>query len=348
MGAVGGLQLPYAHGGPLGRARLRSIPEDFFVDEVLGFPPSGQGEHLLVHVRKRERTTEQAAARLARSLGVPRRAVSYAGMKDKWAVTQQWFSVHLPGNAPLLPPGELAPGVEVLSAARHNKKLRRGVLRGNRFRLRLRDVDAPAAAISVRLAAIARLGVPNYFGAQRFGPGGENIDRARDMLSGRLQLRDRTLRGILLSAVRSYLFNQVLAERVRQGVWNKAVEGELLMLDGRGSLFALEVLDEDIRARLAALAIHPSGPLCGRGCPQPSAVAADLEQRVLAEEAELVAGLSAAGVEGARRALRVRVSELAWWFPAPGEVELRFALPAGAYATSVIREIFAAEDGPAG
>lgn len=344
MGTNEPVDLPFAYGQPLGSARLRSMPADFFVDEILGFSPSGEGEHLFVQVRKRERTTEQVGSFLARALGVPRNAVGYAGMKDKWAITQQWFSVHLPGRSVDLPLGEFGPGIELLAACRHDKKLRRGVLRGNRFRLRLRAVEAPAAAISARLAQIGHYGVPNYFGEQRFGRRGDNVTQARELLAGRLRVRDRALRGILLSAARSYLFNQVLAERLRQGLWDRAVAGDLLMLDGRNSLFPVAAIDAAIRHRLAAQEIHPSGPLCGRDGPQPTAAAAALEQQVLSAETELVAGLAAAGLEGARRALRLRVSDLAWWFPAPGEVELDFSLPAGAYATSVVRELFKAEE----
>lgn len=336
-------QLPRAHGAPLGRARLRSVPEDFVVDEILGFEPSGRGEHLFVHIRKRERTTEQVASFLARAAGVSKGAVSYAGMKDKRAVTQQWFSVHLPGREIELPPGEFGPGIEILATVRHDKKLRRGVLRGNRFRLRLRELEAAPAAISARLVRIAYHGVPNYFGEQRFGRDGGNVEQAREMLAGRLRPRDRALRGILLSAARSHLFNQVLAERLRQGSWERAIAGDLLMLDGRHSLFPIEAVDETIRRRVQALEIHPTGPLVGRGGPQPGDETAALEQVVLAPESELVNALAVAGLEGARRALRLRVAELSWHFPAAGEVELAFSLTAGAYATSVIRELVEVE-----
>lgn len=348
MSAAETTALPFAHGQPLGSARLRSVPEDFFVDENLGFAPSGQGEHLFLRIRKRGRTTDQVAGFLAKALGVPRRAVSYAGMKDKWAVTQQWFSVHLPGQEIVVPLGEFGPGIEVLEAIRHDKKLRRGTLRGNRFRLRLRAIDAPAATISARLARISRYGVPNYFGEQRFGRRGDNVEQARALLAGRQRPRNRSLRGILLSAARSHLFNQVLARRVQEGLWDQALEGDLLMLDGRKSLFPAPVIDAALRQRLAVQDIHPTGPLSGRDGPVAMAAAAELEQQVLAAEAELVAGLASAGLEGARRALRLRVANLSWRFPAPGELELGFELPAGAYATSVVREIFTAEEGQIG
>lgn len=339
-------ELPYAHGAPLGSARLRVYVDDFLVDEVLGFEPSGQGEHLFLHIRKRERTTDQVAALLARMTGVSRRAVSYAGMKDKWAQTQQWFSVHLPGEEQELPQGELAEGIELLACTRHDRKLRRGALRGNRFRLRLRGTTVAEARISERLAAIAQHGVPNYFGEQRFGRDQGNLEQARALLSGHYRPRSRSLRGILLSAARSYLFNLVLAERIRQGNWATAIDGDLMMLDGRQSLFPVQAVDAAIRQRTAALDIHPSGPLYGRGGTQPEGLAASIEESVFAAEAEIVAGLLAAGLESARRALRLRVADLAWHFPSQGVVELDFSLPAGAYATSVVRELFTYDTQP--
>lgn len=332
--------LPRAYGPTLGRARMRVLSEDFFVDENLGFQLTGQGEHLFIHVRKRERTTDQVAGALARVAGVPRRAVGYAGMKDKWALTQQWFSVHLPGRELELLPGKLDDGIEVLAVSRHDRKLRRGALRGNRFRLRLRDVQASVDATSRRLGRIARYGVPNYFGEQRFGRDGDNVSQARALLAGELKPRNRALRGILLSAARSHLFNQVLAERLHQGNWATALDGDLMVLDGRRSLFMASEEDPTLHQRVAALEVHPSGPLCGRGGMQPEGRALALEQKVLSAEQELVDGLAGAGLDGARRALRLRVADLAWHFPEKGTVELSFFLPAGAYATCVVRELF--------
>jgi tRNA pseudouridine13 synthase len=337
-------ELPYAHGGPLGRALMRAQPEDFEVRELLGFAPTGSGEHLFARVRKRGWTTEAVTGLLAKACGVSRGAVSYAGMKDKWAVTEQWFSVHLPGRAEPLAVGELAPGVELVELARHNKKLRRGVLTGNAFRLRLRELEASPNAVGARLHRIGRYGVPNYFGEQRFGRDGDNVERARAMFAGEFRPRDRALRGILLSSARSFLFNAVLAERIRRGDWDRALPGELVMLDGRQSLFAAQDDDPELPRRLRALALHPTGPLVGRGEPQPSGEVRALEDAVLTPYADLVEGLYAVEMEAARRALRVRVADLGWCFPEPGCVELSFSLMAGSYATGVLREIFQAEE----
>ena len=336
--------LPYAHGGPLGRALMRSRPEDFAVSEQLGFPLTGSGEHLFLRVRKRGWTTEAVGGLIARACGVSRGAVSYGGMKDKWAVTEQWFSVHLPGRTDDLSEGELAPDVFIVQALRHNKKLRRGVQSGNAFVLRLREVEATPRVVGERLAAIVRYGVPNYFGEQRFGRDGDNVERARSMLAGEWRPRDRSLRGILLSSARSHLFNAVLAARIEDGSWDKALPGELVMLDGRHSLFPAESDDPAIPARLRALTLHPTGPLAGRGEPRPTGDVLALESRVLEPHAELVAGLESAGLDAARRALRLRVADLAWNFPEPGCLELNFALTSGSYATAVVRELFEVEE----
>lgn len=341
--------LPYAYGGPLGRALLRSIPEDFFVDEVLGFPLSGSGEHLFVHIEKRGLTTEAVARSLARALSVPARDVSYAGMKDRHAVTRQWFSIQLPGREEALAADALGEGVRVLATERNARKLRRGALRGNRFVLKLRDAAVGWRALSARLALIAREGVPNYFGEQRFGRDGDNVEQARAMFAGRYRPKGRQLRGILLSAVRSALFNEVLAERVRQGNWNQLLPGELVMLDGRHSLFPAPDIDRELAARAAWAAVHPTGPLPGDGDPRPAGAVAALEELILAREPELTAGLAAARVETARRALRLAVRELAWWRDSDGELVVSFFLTAGGYATTVIREILSvAEDARAG
>ncbi len=331
--------LAYAAGEPLGQALLRAQPEDFQVYELPGFAPSGDGEHLMLRVRKRGLTTETAAGLLAAALGVKRNLVCYAGMKDKWAVTEQWFSVQLPGSELSLPPGELAEGLWLLEATRNRRKLRRGALAGNRFRLRLREVDANAAQLSARLAWIGRHGVPNYFGEQRFGRDGDNVELAQAYFDGKYRPRARHVRGILLSAARSHIFNQVLDARLRAGNWQCPLFGDLMILDGRGSIFPAEDDLEELARRAAQLQIHPTGPLPGRDGPRPQAAAAELENGVLAAYPELVAGLERFEVEAARRALRLRVADLCWDFPQAGILELGFSLPAGAYATAVLREL---------
>lgn len=336
-GSDAGRELPWAHAGPPLRARFKVEVEDFEVDELLGFEPTGEGEHAFLRIEKRGANTAWIAGRLARIAGVPPMAVGYAGLKDRHGVARQHFTVHLPGQGE--PDWSLlaADGARVLLATRHRRKLPRGALAGNRFRIVLRGIQGDAEAAQSRLAAIAAEGVPNYFGEQRFGRAGGNVAAARAMFAGRRV--ERAQRSILLSAARSHLFNTLLALRVQDGSWNRASEGDVFQLDGRGSVFGPEPLDEVLRQRVAAGEIHPTGPLWGSGTLRCSAAVAAREAAVASAEPELAAGLVAAGMAQERRALRLRVKSLAADWLAPDQLVLGFELPAGTYATVVLREL---------
>lgn len=329
--------LPRAHGDAVLDAVFRASPEDFRVDELPAFEPSGAGEHLLLEVEKRGMNTVHAARRIARWAGVPDAAIGYAGLKDRHAVTTQRFSVHLPRRVAPDAAGLASDDLRVLGQAWHARKLPRGALRGNRFRLVLRGVAGERGAIEARLRAIAAGGLPNYFGAQRFGRDGDNVDAARRMFAGQRVHRDQ--RSIYLSAARSALFNAVLAARVRAGTWATGDEGEVWMLDGSHSVFGPVPPDAALAARAAAGDIHPTGPLWGRGEPRCSGAVAALEAAVLAPFADLRAGLEAAGLRQERRALRVRVADLAWDGPGGDALALSFSLPPGAYATGLLAEL---------
>lgn len=320
-------------------AVLRAEPADFRVEEELGFSPDGEGEHLLVRIEKRGLDTAEVAGLIARHLGLPRRAVSWAGRKDRHAVTTQWFGIHwsrteLPDLSALA-----GPKLFVHDVARHRRKLRPGALAGNRFRLRLTGVSGDAAAIDRRLREIAARGVPNYFGPQRFGRGGANVARARAALAGDMRRVPRERRSILLSAARSWLFNAVLAARVRDGSWERLLPGELAMLAGTASFFRVGRPDGELEDRLARHDISPSGPLPGRGGDRPEADALAVEEAALAAEPALVEGLERAGVKAARRPLRLLPRELAWHRETSDVLVLEFALPAGAFATAVVAEL---------
>lgn len=327
-----------AFGPPLGHGRLREQPEDFVVVEQPLVEPDGQGEHAWLWVRKRGQNTDWVAGQLSRLAGVKPRDVSYAGLKDRHAVTEQWFSVQLPGRADPDWSALDAAGVTVLEARRHSRKLRRGALRGNRFRLRLRDFTGDAGALAERADEIISRGLPNYFGAQRFGRDGGNLDAARCMFADPRRRLPRNKRSLYLSAARSYLFNAVLAERVRRGVWDRCLSGDVMQLDGRSALFAALECEPELETRLKALEIHPTGPLWGRGESLAGAECARLEADCLAAAAGLRAGLERAGMELDRRALRVRVEGLAVT-PEGNDLWLEFGLPAGSYATVLLDQL---------
>ncbi|MGO4551815.1 tRNA pseudouridine(13) synthase TruD [Lysobacter sp. 2RAF19] len=329
----------HAFGAPVLRARMRATPEDFRVDELDGFEASGAGEHLLLTIQKRGMNTAFAAKRLAQWAGIAEMGVSYAGLKDRHAVTTQRFSVHLPKKvAPDLAALE-SDDMQVLHSTWHSRKLPRGALAGNRFVLTLRDVQGEHAAIEDRLRAIQARGVPNFFGEQRFGREGDNVAQALQMFEGRRVKREQ--RTLLLSAARSALFNRVLERRVGEDTWDRGIDGDVWMLEGSRSVFGPEPFDDALSARLASFDIHPTGPLWGEGDLRTTGAARALEEAALddAESRAVRAGLEGARLKQERRALRLRPQTMAWEWPAHDALQLTFELPPGSYATTVLGQV---------
>lgn len=319
---------------------IKAEPEDFQVWELPTGLPDGEGEHLWVKVRKRDWNTPPVASMLARWAGVPIRDVSYAGLKDRQAVTEQWFSIQLAGKDDPSLPAALKPGVEILEMKRHSRKLRRGALRGNRFEIIVRECAGETGLVDSAVERIRREGVPNYFGEQRFGRQGANIPRALEMLTGKRRIRDRNQRSLLLSAARSLVFNDLLSARISEGIWCTPVVGDLMMLDGSHSLFPADVVDQALLDRATSGEVHPTGILPGKsGKLETHDDAAALEEAVLADHEKLVAGLVKQKVKAARRALRVFPAELQHEWLTGDRLRLGFTLPAGSYATAVLREL---------
>jgi tRNA pseudouridine13 synthase len=343
------LDPPRAHGGALGRARLRCAPEDFVVDEQLGFEPDGAGAHWLLRIRKRGANTNWVARELARLAGVAARDVGYAGLKDRNAVATQWFSVPFTRHSPADWTRVAGEGFEVLSAAAHGRKLPRGALAGNRFALVAREIEGcDREDAEARLRRIALQGVPNYFGPQRFGRQLSNL-RACMTLSasqgGTGARHGRVRDPFALSAARSLVFNAVLARRVADGSWNRLLPGDCANLDGRNSVFAVSAADPALEARAAAGDLHPTGPLWGDGGPRPTGAVQAMEAEVAAQFPEALALAAAACAESARRPLRVAVRDLAWrWDDASNALAVEFLLRSGGFATSVVSEIFSCDD----
>lgn len=334
------LLLPFVHGGPVVQGRLRASPEDFVVEEELGYQASGDGEHVFLTLRKRGRNTHEVARALAKLAGVAQVAVGYAGLKDRHAVTTQHFTVQMPGReAPDWSQIE-DDSLQILEMARHNRKIRRGSLRGNRFLIRVVGVQGDRNLAEERLRRIAAAGVANYFGSQRFGREGQNLVRVADLFAGRGRKPKREQRSLLLSAARSHLFNLVLSARVQGGSWDQAVDGDVMALSGSQRQFMYDRDDATIEARLAELDIHPTGPLCGRSSRalQAASEARVIEDRVLLDWAEWIDGLERFGVDADRRALRLGISDLDWTW-GEDSLQLGFSLVAGAYATAVLREV---------
>ena len=323
------------------KAGFKQAPEDFVVDEQLSFEPCGEGEHAWLRVRKRDSNTDWVAARLADHAGVKKSAVGYAGLKDRFAVTTQWFSVHLPGREDVDWAGLQVDGVEVLKAMRHRKKLQRGALRRNRFAIRLRDIepagDASFSQLGARCALIRQHGVPNYFGEQRFGHERRNLADAEALFQQPRRRMPRHKRGLLLSAARSWMFNAILSERVIAGTWNRGIPGDVFMLDGRSACFRDDGSD-DTGARIERGEIHPTAVLWGEGESMATQACAAVESDVVDRFPLFRQGLIDTGVARQRRALRLMVRDIECRREG-SDLLLTFSLQAGGYATMVLREI---------
>ena len=327
-----------ALGPALFSSSIRSTPSDFRVVEDLAIEFSDDGEHDFLCIEKTSANTQWVADALARHAKVSSKDVGYAGLKDRHAITRQWFSVRRPDRDGTDWKAFVAEGVLLLDVRRHYRKLKRGAHNGNAFCIVLRGeaINADEIAVTQRLMSIKAGGVPNYFGEQRFGREAGNISMARALFAGRRLSRPK--RSIALSAARSFLFNEILSARVKQGNWNVVLRGELANLDGSASVFTVDDSDDELAARCESMDIHPTGTLWGDNAPLGSAEGAELERRVIEPYADLVAGLASARVDAASRSLRLPVRELEWEF-LPHALELKFSLAPGGYATTVLREL---------
>lgn len=322
---------------PAFRGLLRATPEDFEVEELPAYLPAGQGDHLFLWVEKRLRTTDQLVRDLARGLGCGPDEVGAAGLKDCRAVTRQWLSVPARTRARL--EGLELPGARVLMAELHGNKLRTGHLRGNRFRLWVRGLPLEAGEdLAARAAELRRLGAPNYFGPQRFGRGLANEAEGRAVLQGRGRRHDRRGLRFVLNAAQAGLFNDLLARRIEAALFDRVLAGDLLVKADTGGQFVCERPEED-QARAERLEVHPTGPMFGPSMRAPGGQPAAMEAEVLTRSGlePRVFGRFAKLTQGTRRALRVGLADLEHRI-GPDGLELRFSLPAGAYATSVLRE----------
>lgn len=326
---------PYLYGKPSTQGVVKSCPEDFIVQEHIKVTHSGEGEHLWLHLRKREMNTQFLADCLADWAGVAKRDVAYAGLKDRHAVTEQWFSIQLPGKAdPDFSQLNLE-GVELLDAKRHDQKIRPAVIQSNRFTLCVRELTQ-ADALMARWQQICNTGIPNYFGEQRFGREGGNVAKARDMFAGK-RVRSKHLRGLYLSAARSYLFNQLLAERICTNSLLHPLAGDCMMLAGSRSFFFYRG-EEDTAERLASGDIRIALPLWGEGLDKMDPALAERCQAALADDADIMTGLQDARVKLAYRPVLLKPEDADLQINET-TAQLQFTLPSGAYATTLLREL---------
>jgi len=376
---------PTALSRPHTSARIKACPEDFLVSERLGFALDDVGDHLCLLVKKRNLNTRMLLDCVATALSVKQVDVGYFGLKDKRAVTEQWISVHVPGRVPeLLDAGtepltlaieravaahrDLDPAqqndrktwsINVTALRRHSRKFRPGQHRANQFHLRMTGISGDTASVDRAITTIRQQGFPNYFGPQRFGHGAKNLQDSSRLLLRRPNKRParigRARRSMLYSALRSFLFNEVLAEQLTKGNWLDVSVGDVLMLEGSRSIFTVRANDiavaadnNGISGRLASGDVHPTGPMWGlqKNSLEPGSDVlyrqGELEREVLSRYPEFCAALVDAKLGYQRRALRVMAGELSWSWTSEDDgdvLELQFELPGGVYATSLLREL---------
>ena len=373
--------LPQPIQPPLKRAIYKAHTTDFIVNELLPLEFTGEGEHLWLHIQKSGMNTAYLAKLLSEWADIPLRDVGYSGLKDRHALTTQWFSLRIPKKQ--LPDSEFAPvdistneSVTILEQQWHNKKLNRGTHRANQFIITLRDIEfadveaslsmqAPAPeqllsakqAVEQHLTTISQSGVPNYFGPQRFGRVGNNIREAlslftRPVPEARRQPNKskhkrvpREQNSMELSAARSLIFNEILAARVRDGSWNTGLAGEVFNLDGSGSIFNSDEIDETLRMRIESGDIHPTAVLWGMGNEKVSGEAATIETDIVAQSTlltQLATGLEQRDIKAQRRALRLPIEALSWEWQDKEDGQilvLNFTLTTGSFATSVLASL---------
>ncbi len=333
------MNVQYLHGKPRSSGKLKSIPEDFIVKEDLGFELDGDGEHVMVRVEKTGCNTLFVAEQLAKFAKISARAVSYAGLKDRHAVTEQWFCLQMPGKeTPDFSTWQLE-GCRVLATTRQKRKLRIGTLKGNQFEITLRDISEPND-VEQRLQKIAESGVPNYFGEQRFGRGGQNLTQALRWANQEISVRERSKRSFYLSAARSAMFNHIASERIINDMAQRAILGDALQLTGRGSWFVATVEElPTLQERLLSSELSVTAPLPGDGELGTQDDALAFETQCLENYQSFIALMKSERVSPVRRAVVIKPQNLQWQWLDDATLKLKFFLNSGSFATSVVREI---------
>ena len=333
-------QLARQHGEPLATTELRRHNSDFKVFEIPPCLPEGEGEHLWLHIRKDGCNTDWVAEQLARLAGVHPKMVSYAGRKDRHAVCEQWFSVHLPGKSDIVIESD-SDAFQVLSQARHTRKLKTGALKGNRFEITLRPTSTetlPIVEIEARLKQIEAKGVPNYFGEQRFGRDMSNLRQVERWNEGYPLPRSRNRRSMTISAARSWIFNCLLDARLRKKCTDQLVKGDYCKVVGRHSGFEVETLSDDLIRQQKNREIELALPLAGSGlsCHYLAEFSGDSAESYIAQWCEKLINIQ---VSTDWRPAVLFVEEIQFVTNSDASLTLFFDLPPGAFATSVIREI---------
>ena len=334
------LELAYLKTAPKQTALLKAECADFVVKENLGYSMAGEGEFVAVRVRKTDANTLFVGEKLAQFAGISARNMSYAGLKDRRAVTEQWFSLQMPGKTtPDFGDFQLE-GIEILEVTRHNRKIRTGSLDSNYFEILLRDA-METDDLKVRLENLSKFGFPNYFTEQRFGRDGYNLTQALRWAKGEIQVKDRKKRSFYLSAARSEVFNLVVSERLKQGVANRVLPNDIVQLSGSHSWFVADEKEDlnVLQLRLEQGDLQLTAPLIGETA-QP---ACSLENDIVQQHQDIVNLMKQERLKPARRPLLMKPKDFNWQFEETG-LRLKFYLPAGSYATALVRELVNIEE----
>lgn len=328
--------LHFLLGKPQQAGRLKAEFADFIVKEELGYSLAGEGEFVAVKVRKTNANTLFVGEKLAEFAGISAKNMSYAGLKDRHAITEQWFCLHLAGKAtPDFSQFQLD-DVEILEITRHNRKIRVGSLDGNHFELLLRDV-VESDELTLRLERLQAVGFPNYFTEQRFGRDGYNLTQAQRWAAGEIQVNDRKKRSFYLSAARSEIFNLIVSDRIAAGLVDQVLEHDIVQLAGSNSWFVAQANElEELNKRLDSGDILLTAALIGENSLEQTA--SERERAIVAEQTLLLNLMKKARMNAARRAMLCKPENLRWQFEPEG-LRLQFFLPAGSYATGLVREL---------
>jgi tRNA pseudouridine13 synthase len=331
----GMLTNPYGH--PELSGTIKSSPMDFEVSEQLGFEPGGAGEHLFLYVQKTNLTTHEMIEQLAGRLAMKPRDIGYSGLKDKHAITRQWLSLHLPG-AKQKPKIEDHESYQVLRAEWHDKKLRVGVHRSNEFNVIIRDVKGQSESLNQKIVQIRDSGFVNYFGQQRFGQQQDNVEQAIRVLNNRHKLKrlSRNKKSLYISALRSELFNQIMARRIQQGIWQQPIDGDAYMLAGTQSVFT-EDLSEEIIKRYHEKDIHCGISLYGIGMSRLQGEAERLEQEVIHSQEQIKHTLEDLDIKRSLRSNRALVDNFYVSHEAAENIiRVQVTLGKGSYLTTLL------------
>lgn len=330
------MNLAYLFGEPSQTGKLKAEFSDFIVRENLGYDLSGEGEFVAVKIRKTDANTLFVGEKLAEFVGISAKNMGYAGLKDRHAITEQWFCLHLPGKeTPDFSQFQLD-GVEVLEVTRHNRKIRTGSLDGNEFELLLRDVTE-TDELNQRLNALQAVGFPNYFTEQRFGRDGHNLTAALRWAKGEIKVKDRKKRGFYLSAARSEIFNLIVSDRIQKGAIDCVLENDAMQLSGSNSWFSAQAHElDELNKRLKSGDILLTAALIGEE--SLSKTCCDLERNIIEQHQSLLNLMKQERMNSARRAMLAKPQNLHWQFEPEG-LRLRFYLTAGSYATGLVREL---------